>query len=157
MKRSVTYSAKVSDQKRKWYIVDASGKILGRLACEVAKVIRGKDEEVFTRSLDTGDFVIVINAADVAFTGKKLQKKTYFRHSGYPHGAKSINLEDQMKKSPEKVIEHAVRGMLPRGRLGDVLIKKLKVYRNEKYVEKAQNPEELKPLDFARGKGENDA
>lgn len=143
MKRSVTYSAKVGDVVRKWYVVDASDKILGRLACAVAKVIRGKDEEIFTPSLDTGDFVIVINASKIAFTGKKLQKKTYFRHSGYPHGAKSINLEDQMKKAPEKVIEHAVRGMLPRGRLGDQLIRKLKVYRGDKYVERAQKPEQL--------------
>lgn len=143
MKRSVTYSAKAKDVVKKWYLVDATDKILGRMACEVAKVIRGKDEETFTTSLDTGDFVIVINAAKTAFTGKKLRQKAYFRHSGYPHGAKSINLEDQMKKAPEKVIEHAVRGMLPRGRLGDQLIKKLKVYKDDKYVEKAQKPETL--------------
>ncbi len=143
MKRTTTYSARPKDIIKKWYVADASGKVLGRFAAEIAKVMRGKDEVIFTPSIDTGDYVIVINASQIKVTGKKLTDKIYFSHSLYPGGAKFISLEDQLKKDSRKVIQHAVRGMLPRGRLGDQLIRKLKVYKDEKYKEKAQNPEAL--------------
>jgi large subunit ribosomal protein L13 len=140
MKRTTTYSAKTGEIKHKWHLVDAEGKILGRLAVAVAAMIRGKNEPTFTKHIDTGDFVIVINASKIKVTGKKLKDKIYFRHSGYPGGDRYINLEDQLKKDPTKVIQHAVRGMLPMGRLGDQLITKLKVYSDANYVEKAQAP-----------------
>ncbi len=141
MKRNKTYSAKPKDIIKKWYVVDATDVILGRLAVKVAAIIRGKDEVIFTPSMDTGDFVIIINAEKIKVTGKKLTDKSYFTHSGYPGGAKSITLQDLLKKDPEQVIRHAVRGMIPRGRLGDQLITKLKVYKGDKYREKAQKPE----------------
>jgi len=143
MKRNTTFSASEEKVKKNWYLVDASGKILGRLAVKVADILRGKDEEIFTPSCDTGDFVIVINASQIKVTGKKMKQKIYFTHSGYPHGAKSVDLEDRMKKRPEEVIRHAVRGMLPRGRLGDRIITKLKVYKDGKYRETAQKPQAL--------------
>lgn len=143
MKRNKTFSAKPEIIERKWYVVDASDKILGRLATKISLVLRGKDEEIFTPSCDTGDFVIVINASRIKVSGKKMKDKTYFTHSMYPGGARSINLEDQLRKDPEKVILHAVRGMLPKGRLGDKLITKLKVYSEDKYPHSAQKPEVL--------------
>ncbi len=143
MKRNSTYSAKADKVSRKWYLVDATDKVLGRLASKVAQVIRGKDEVVFTPSFDTGDFVIVINASKIKVTGDKLKQKMYFTHSGYPHGAKSVSLEVKMEKSPEKVIIKAVRGMLPKGRLGDKLITKLKVYAGDTFKQQAQKPETL--------------
>ncbi len=143
MKRNKTFSASPKDIKRIWYVVDAKDKILGRLASKVATVVRGKDEAIFTPSCDTGDFVIIINASMIKVTGKKLKDKIYFKHSGYPHGAKFINLEDQLQKDPTKVILHAVRGMLPRGRLGDKLITKVKVFKDDKYKQLAQKPQQL--------------
>jgi large subunit ribosomal protein L13 len=143
MKRNKTFSAKPEKIERKWYVVDASEKILGRLATKISLVLRGKDEEIFTPSCDTGDFVIVINASRIKVSGKKLKDKTYFSHSMYPGGAKSINLEDQLAKDARKVILHAVRGMLPKGRLGDKLITKLKVFSDDKYPHSAQKPEVL--------------
>jgi large subunit ribosomal protein L13 len=143
MKRNKTFSAKPEKIERKWYVVDASDKILGRLATKIALVLRGKDEEIFTPSCDTGDFVIVINASKIRVSGKKMKDKAYFSHSQYPGGAKSINFEDQLKKSPEKVILHAVHGMLPKGRLGNKLLTKLKVFSDDKYPHSAQKPEIL--------------
>ncbi|MFA5104169.1 MAG: 50S ribosomal protein L13, partial [Candidatus Margulisiibacteriota bacterium] len=115
MKRNKTFSAKPEKIERKWYIVDASDKILGRLATKISLILRGKDEEIFTPSCDTGDFVIVVNASKIKVSGKKMTDKAYFTHSMYPGGAKSINFEDQLKKDPTKIILHAVRGMLPTG------------------------------------------
>ncbi len=143
MKRNKTFSAKPETIERKWYLVDASDKILGRLATKVSMVLRGKDEEIFTPSCDTGDFVVVINASKIKVSGKKMGDKVYFTHSLYPGGAKFINLEDQLKKDPAKIILHAVRGMLPTGRLGDKLITKLKVFSDDKYPHSAQKPEVL--------------
>lgn len=143
MKRNKTFSAKQEKVERKWYLVDATDKILGRLATKVSTVLRGKDEEIFTPSCDTGDFVIVINASKIKVTGKKLQDKVYFRHSMYPGGAKFRSLEEQLANHPDKVILHAVRGMLPTGRLGDKLITKLKVYKDDKFPHSAQKPEAL--------------
>lgn len=143
MKRNKTFSAKEGKIERKWYLVDASDKVLGRLATKVSSVLRGKDEETFTPSCDTGDFVIVINASKIRVTGKKMKGKIYFSHSMYPGGAKFTSLEKQMSSKPEEVILHAVRGMLPRGRLGDKLITKLKVYKNDKFPHSAQKPEAL--------------
>ncbi len=143
MKRNKTFSAKQEKVERKWYLVDATDKVLGRLATKVSTVLRGKDEEIFTPSCDTGDFVIVINASKIKVTGKKLQDKVYFSHSMYPGGAKFRSLEEQLANHPDKVILHAVRGMLPTGRLGDKLITKLKVYKDDKFPHSAQKPEAL--------------
>lgn len=138
MKRNKTFSAK--KEEKKWYLIDAKGKILGRLAVKIANILRGKDSPMFTPNIDTGDFVVVINAKAIKVTGNKLKDKYYFRHSGYPRGDKIVFLEDQLKKAPEKVILDAVYGMLPKGRLGDRILKKLKVYGDENYLEKAQKP-----------------
>jgi len=126
-----TYSTKPSDIKREWHVVDASDKILGRMATQVAKLLMGKHRSIFARHLDTGDFVVIINADKVRVTGNKLKQKVYYRHSGYPGGLKSITLERMMQTNPARVIEHAVRGMLPRNSLGDKMMKKLKVYTSD--------------------------
>jgi len=123
-----TYSAKPSDIKREWHIFDASGKVLGRLATQIARLLMGKHKPIFSRNLDVGDYVVVINADKVRVTGKKAEQKLYYRHSGYPGGIKSISLERMMKTHPERVIEYAVKGMLPHNRLGARMRKKLKVY-----------------------------
>jgi len=139
----ITRFVKPEDADRKWYIVDAKDKVLGRLASEVAKVIRGKNKAVFTPNTDTGDYVIVINANQVKVTGKRELLKTYSHHSGYPGGLKTKSLTELMKKKPEFVIENAVKGMLPKSRLGSKLIKKLKVYAGENHPHVAQKPEQL--------------
>ena len=139
-----TYMAKAGDVERKWYIVDAEGKTVGRLAAQVATVLRGKNKPVFTPHVDTGDFVIVINAAKAVFTGKKLRKKIYFHHSGYLGGDKYATAGEWMQKFPERVIEHAVRGMLPKNKLGANLFRKLHVFADAKHPYAAQKPEELK-------------
>ena len=123
-----TYSVKASEIKRDWHVIDAADKILGKVATEAAELLMGKTKAMFSRHMDTGDFVVVINAARVKVTGKKLEQKTYNRHSGYPGGFKSVTLDRMLKTKPEMVIEHAVRGMLPQNKLGDSMIKKLKVY-----------------------------
>ena len=123
-----TYSVKVSDIKREWHIVDASNKVLGRLATQIAGLLMGKHKSIFSRNLDTGDFVVVINAEKVRLTGNKAEQKLYHRHSGYPGGLKSITFEKMIKTNPTRVIEHAVKGMLPHNRLGNSMMKKLKVY-----------------------------
>ncbi len=126
-----TYSTKPADIKREWHVIDASGKVLGRLATQVASLLMGKHKPIFSRNLDTGDFVVVVNADKVRVTGKKAQQKLYYRHSGYPGGLKSISLEKMMQTNPTRVIEYAVKGMVPHTRLGARMIKKLKVYVGE--------------------------
>ncbi len=128
-----TYSVKKSEIERKWHLIDASDKILGKVATEAARLLMGKHKPMFSRHLDTGDFVVVINASKVRFTGNKLADKMYYSHSGYPGGFKSINLEKLMQTNPEKVIEHAVKGMLPHNKLGAAMLKKLKVYAGEEH------------------------
>ena len=134
-----TYSAKAADIEREWHVIDASGKVLGRLTTEVARLLMGKHKPIFTPNLDTGDFVVVINADKVRVTGNnKMKQKTYYRHSGYPGGLKSITLEKMMQTNPTQVIKHAVKGMLPHTRLGAKMIKKLKVYVGEAHPHLAQ-------------------
>jgi len=135
-----TYSAKPGEVERRWYVVDAQGKVLGRLASEVAMALRGKRKPQFTPHVDTGDFVIVVNAQKVLLTGKKLRDKMYYRSSGYPGGLKATAAGDLLKKHPERLIQHAVRGMLPKTKLGDALYRKLKVYAGEKHPHQAQKP-----------------
>lgn len=123
-----TYSTKASEIKREWHVVDATDQVLGRLAAQVARLLMGKHKPIFTRNLDTGDYVVVINADKIRVTGDKAKQKVYYRHSGYPGGLKSISYEELMETNPTRVIEHAVRGMLPHNRLGARMIKKLRVY-----------------------------
>lgn len=138
-----TYSAKQEDISRKWHIVDANGKTLGRLATAVASVLKGKTKPIYTTHVDTGDFVIVVNADKVHLTGRKLDQKTYYSHSGYPGGLKSVTAGTLMKKNPERVVKMAVEGMLPKTRLGKQMLSKLKVYAGEKHPHMAQQPVEM--------------
>ena len=138
-----TYTVRKGDIKREWYVVDAQGKILGRLASEIAKILRGKHKPIYVPHLDCGDHVIVVNAEKVRVTGKKLDQKFYYRHSGYPGGLKSISLRNQLQKHPTRVLEAAVRGMLPKNRLGRAMIKKLKVYAGGSHPHQAQQPKVL--------------
>jgi len=138
-----TYTPKAKDIERGWYLVNAEGKILGRLASEIAKVLRGKHKPIYTPHLDCGDYVIVINADKVRVTGRKLDQKMYYRHSGYPGGLKSISLRNQLQKHPERVLEAAVRGMLPKNRLGRKMMRKLKVYAGDSHRHQAQQPKVL--------------
>ncbi|TRZ94820.1 50S ribosomal protein L13 [bacterium] len=135
-----TFVAKKEDIKRSWYLVDAKDKILGRLAAKIATILRGKHKAIFTPYLDTGDGVIVINAAKIRITGRKLKQKVYRRYSGYPGGLREVNLETMLKNKPTKVIELAVTRMLPSGPLGRDLVKKLKIYADDKHHHQAQNP-----------------
>ncbi|MCD6519077.1 MAG: 50S ribosomal protein L13 [Anaerolineae bacterium] len=145
MKVPKTYSVKASDIKREWFVVDAAGKNLGRLATQIATILRGKHKPLYTPSVDVGDYVIVINAEKVTVTGRKLQQKFYYRHSLYPGGLKAVSLQEMLAKHPERVIEHAVRGMLPKSRLGRAMFRKLKVYAGPTHPHAAQKP---KPLDL---------
>jgi large subunit ribosomal protein L13 len=138
-----TISAKNTDVERKWHVVDADGLVVGRMASQVAKILRGKNKPIFTPHVDTGDFVVIVNASKVRFTGNKLEKKTYYRHTGYPGGLRTTMAKDLMKTSPERIIYSAVRGMLPKNTLGRQQFKKLKVYRGPEHPHNAQNPEEL--------------
>ena len=133
-----TYSTKASDIERRWHVIDASGKVLGRLATQVAELLMGKHKPIFSPNLDTGDFVVIINADKVRFTGNKAKQKLYYRHSGYPGGLKSISLEKMMQTNPARVIEHAVKGMLPHTRLGARMMKKLRVYVGDAHPHLAQ-------------------
>ncbi len=133
-----TYSTKASDIERKWHVIDASGKTLGRLASEVARLLRGKHKPIYVPHLDTGDYVIVINADKVRVTGNKAKQKLYYRHSGYPGGLKSTSLAEMMESQPTRAIEHAVRGMLPKNPLGRAMFKKLKVYAGPNHPHQAQ-------------------
>ncbi|NLW22826.1 MAG: 50S ribosomal protein L13 [Tissierellia bacterium] len=136
-----SYMAKPNEIERKWYVIDAENKVLGRLASEIAKILSGKNKPIYTPHVDTGDFVIVINADKVKLTGKKLNQKHYRYHTGYPGGLRSIPYERLMEKNPERVIELAVKGMLPKNRLGRKMFKKLKVYRGPEHKHEAQKPE----------------
>ena len=138
-----SYMASPATIERKWYVVDATGYTLGRLASEVAKVLRGKNKAIFTPHIDTGDYVIVINADKIKVTGKKMDQKVYYRHSDYVGGMKEATLREMMDKKPEKVIELAVKGMLPKGPLGRTMYKKLFVYAGAEHGHEAQTPEVL--------------
>ena len=139
----MTKFVKTEDADQKWFIVNADGQILGRLASKVAKIIRGKNKPIFTPNTDTGDFVVVINAEKVKLTGKRGELKEYIRHSGYPGGQKKVSYQTMLEKKPEYIIEKAVKGMLPKTRLGNKLIKKLKVYAGDKHPHSAQKPEPI--------------
>ena len=138
-----TFMASPATIDRKWYVVDAEGKTLGRLASEVAKVLRGKNKPIFTPHIDTGDYVIVVNAEKIKVTGKKLDQKVYYRHSGYVGGIKETTLKEMLNKHPERVIEFAVKGMLPKGPLGRQMYPKLFVYAGPDHKHAAQKPEVL--------------
>jgi large subunit ribosomal protein L13 len=138
-----TYSPKASELKREWLVVDAENMVLGRLATEVALRLRGKHKPQFAPHMDNGDFVVVVNADKILVTGRKLDQKMYYRHSGYPGGLKERTLRDMMASKPEAVVRQAVRGMLPKNRLARQLIKKLKVYAGPEHPHMAQNPKEL--------------
>ncbi|MCR6650639.1 MAG: 50S ribosomal protein L13 [Cellvibrionaceae bacterium] len=138
-----TYSAKSETVKRDWYIVDASGKTLGRLAAELAHRLRGKHKPEFTPHVDTGDYIVVVNAEKVRVTGNKAKDKIYHHHTGYPGGLKSISFEKLIDKAPELTILSAVKGMLPKGPLGRAIFKKLKVYAGDAHPHAAQQPQEL--------------
>ncbi|MCI8969646.1 MAG: 50S ribosomal protein L13 [Lachnospiraceae bacterium] len=138
-----TFMASPATIDRKWYVVDATGMTLGRLASEVASVLRGKNKPIFTPHIDTGDYVIIVNAEKIAVTGKKLDQKVYYHHSDYVGGMKSATLREKLNKKPEEVIEHAVKGMLPKGPLGREMYKKLFVYAGPEHKHAAQKPETL--------------
>lgn len=138
-----TYMPKPDSIERKWFVVDAKGKTLGRLASHVAAILKGKHKPIYSPHMDTGDFVIVVNASEVELTGKKKQQKVYRRHSGYPGGLKEVSFERMIKEKPQKVIYEAVWGMIPHNRLGRKMITKLKVYGGPEHKHEAQKPEKL--------------
>jgi len=138
-----TYVTHPEDVQRDWYVVDASGQTLGRLATQIARIVRGKHKPIYSPSVDVGDYVIVINADKIHVTGQKLDQKMYYRHSGYPGGLTEVPLRRMLETHPTRVIEHAVRGMLPKNRLGRKMIKKLKVYAGSEHPHEAQQPEAL--------------
>lgn len=138
-----TFVAKSGDIERSWYITDATDKVVGKLAVRIADTLRGKNKPQFTPHVDTGDFVVVVNAEKVKFTGNKWQDKYYHRHSGYFGGLKSVNAEEMLEKHPERILMSAVKGMLPKNRLGRKLIKKLKIYKGCDHPHEAQNPQKL--------------
>jgi large subunit ribosomal protein L13 len=139
-----TYHAKVGEVEREWLLVDATDMTLGRLASEVAQILKGKRKPQYTPHVDTGDFVIVVNASKIKVTGNKLADKKYFRHSGFPGGLKEVSLGDRMATHPERVIEHAVKGMLPKNTLGRAMGMKLKVYAGPDHKNQAQKPRQIK-------------
>jgi large subunit ribosomal protein L13 len=141
-----TYSARASDIEQRWYLVDADGQTLGRLATRIADTLRGKGKPVYTPHIDSGDFVVVVNAEKIAVTGKKLDEKVYYRHSGYPGGLRARTLREQLDRRPTEVLRSAVKGMLPRNRLARRQITKLKIYAGPEHPHAAQSPEPL-PLD----------
>jgi large subunit ribosomal protein L13 len=140
-----TFTAKSKDIEHEWYVVDASGQTLGRLASRIAPILKGKHKPTYTPHVDCGDYVVIVNADKVRVTGRKLDQKFYHRHSGYPGGLKSISLRDQLDKHPERVLEAAVRGMMPKNKLGRRMMKKLKVYAGDSHPHQAQQP---KPLEL---------
>jgi large subunit ribosomal protein L13 len=143
--RVKTYVTKPEEVEREWFVVDASGKTLGRLATEVARILRGKHKPIYSPMIDVGDYVIVVNAEKIRVTGRKLTQKFYYRHSGYPGGFKQVSLRDMLARHPTRVIEYAVWGMLPKNALGRRMFKKLKVYAGPDHPHQAQNP---KPLEL---------
>lgn len=142
--KKYTYSAKKTDIDSRWVVIDASGAILGRLASNVASRLRGKNNPLFTPHVDTGESVIVINAEKILLTGRKLEQKIYYRHSGYTGGLNEITAKKLLEKKPEDIIRFAVKGMLPKNKLGAALYKKLKVYAGDKHPHEAQSPEVIK-------------
>lgn len=138
-----TYLAKTEEVIRDWYLVDVENQVLGRIATTIANVLRGKNKPTFTPSVDTGDFVIVVNAAKIALTGNKLADKTYYSHSGYPGGIKAITAGKLLEKKPEDLIKHAVKGMLPKNKLARHMLNKLKIYSGSEHPHKAQQPKAL--------------
>lgn len=146
MPTAKTYIPKEADVQQKWYLIDASGQVLGRLASKIATILRGKHKAIFTPHMDTGDGVIVINSEKVRVTGRKAKTKIYKRFSGYPGGLHTRTYEEEMELKPTEIIRHAVKGMLPKGPLGRDTLKKLKVYVGEKHEQTAQKPEILKDL-----------
>jgi large subunit ribosomal protein L13 len=142
---TTTVSAKPAEVRRDWYLVDADGKTLGRLASEIARRLKGKHKPIFTPHVDTGDYIVVVNAEKVAVTGNKMKDKMYHHHTGYIGHLKSISLEKQLQKAPERVIETAVKGMLPRNPLGRAMMKKLRIFAGPEHTHQAQQP---KPLDI---------
>ena len=138
-----TFSAKKEDIVRQWVVVDAQDQVLGRLATRIAQILRGKNKPIFTNHVDTGDFVIVVNAEKIRLTGNKLDAKVYYRHSGYPGGIKGMTAREMLKRKPEQVIKTAVKGMLPKNRLASRVISKLKVYAGPDHPHEAQQPEKL--------------
>jgi large subunit ribosomal protein L13 len=138
-----TLFAKKGEVEQKWYVVDAKDAVLGRLAVKIATQITGKNKTIYTPNTDTGDFVIVINAEKIKLTGRKLDNKVYYRHSGYPGGLRAETARDRMKRCPEKIITDAVWGMIPKGRLGRAMLRKLKVYKGSEHPHEAQKPELL--------------
>ncbi len=135
-----TFSPKAADVERQWYVIDATGVVLGRLASQIATLLRGKHKPIYAPHVDTGDFVIVVNADKVVLTGKKLEQKKAYRHSGYPGGLRSVSYRELMAKHPERVVEKAVKGMLPKNSLGRRMAKKLKVYAGPDHPHQAQKP-----------------
>ncbi len=138
-----TFSAKEKDVERTWYLVDASGKVLGRLATHLAKVLRGKTKAIYTPHVDTGDFIVVINADKIHLTGKKMEEKVYYRHSGYPGAIKSTSVKMLLATKPERLLKQAVKGMLPKNPLGRKMLRKLKVYTGPDHPHQAQQPQPL--------------
>ncbi|UCC66298.1 MAG: 50S ribosomal protein L13 [Deltaproteobacteria bacterium] len=138
-----TSHARKEDVEKRWYLIDAEGKVLGRLATEVAKILRGKHKPIFSPHVDTGDFIVVVNAERIKLTGDKLKGKIYYSHSGYPGGIKGITAEKLLSTKPEQLIKRAVKGMLPKNRLGRKIFKKLKVYAGSDHPHEAQHPEPL--------------
>jgi len=138
-----TYTAKASEVEHAWCVIDAQGKVLGKLATQIATRLRGKHKPEYTPHVDTGDYVVVVNAAKLRVTGKKAERKVYYRHSGYPGGLKEINFAKLQAKKPERVLQHAVKGMLPKGPLGYAMLKKLKVYAGGTHPHSAQQPKTL--------------
>lgn len=136
-----SFIAKPHEVERKWYVIDAEGKNLGRLASEVASILRGKKKPIYTPHVDTGDYVIIVNAEKIVVTGNKMKQKVYKRHTGYPGGLKEITLEKLLDRKPEEVLKHAIKGMLPKGRLGRQMYTKLKVYAGPEHNHQAQKPE----------------
>lgn len=138
-----TLSAKPESVTRDWYVVDAADKTLGRLSTEIARRLRGKHKPEYTPHVDTGDYIVVINAEKIRVTGRKATDKQYYRHTGYPGGIRSMNFEQMIERHPERVIQHSVKGMLPRGPLGRAMFKKLKVYAGDEHPHTAQQPQQL--------------
>ena len=138
-----TYTARPSETERAWHLVDADNQVVGRLAAQVATILRGKHKPEYTPHVDTGDFVVIVNAEKVRFTGKKETDKTYFRHSGYPGGVTTRTVREVRERHPERILERAIQGMLPKNRLGRAMAKKLKVYAGPDHPHDAQNPQAL--------------
>ncbi len=140
-----TYQAKKEEVEHQWYLVDAEGKVLGRLASELAKILRGKNKPIYTPHVDTGDFVVVVNAKKVALTGKKMKDKIYYHHTGYPGGIREMTAEKLLAKKPAEMIRMAVKGMLPKNSLGRQMLQKLKVYAGPEHPHESQKPVPLQP------------